>query len=304
MFLFFFLHQIHSKKFGVESGWESKEITRHSWCGVLQIWKHSILFQCCGSGSGMRDPGAFLTPGPGSGIRNRFFPDPRSRITNSYFLEISDKFLGKSLKTGPNFFLQHFKNKIIFNFVKFVATKKVWQHIFFHPSLLLLFLDPGTEIRDPGWVKIRINIPNPQHWNNLWSLTSRLSRVGDMAGLMADTRAATSIFLQTNTPVILRRTGVRLRLHLSFFKVWWPYAFLFVFIFLYNRYIHTGTTFIHKHSLWPISMSSQLSAFLWGADPRFELGPALHQSSALPTEPRYTLRPPSICSISRARILI
>jgi hypothetical protein len=47
------------------------------------------------------DPGsgAFLTPGPGSGI-----PTP-------YFLELSDKFLGKkfynSLKTGPNFFLQH-----------------------------------------------------------------------------------------------------------------------------------------------------------------------------------------------------
>jgi hypothetical protein len=27
---------------------------------------------------------------------------------------------------------------------------------FFHPSLLLLFLDPGSEIRDSGWVKIRI----------------------------------------------------------------------------------------------------------------------------------------------------
>jgi hypothetical protein len=23
---------------------------------------------------------------------------------------------------------------------------------FFHPSILLLFLDPGSEIRDPGWV--------------------------------------------------------------------------------------------------------------------------------------------------------
>jgi hypothetical protein len=30
---------------------------------------------------------------------------------------------------------------------------------FFHPSLLLLFLDPGSEIRDPGWVKIRIRDP-------------------------------------------------------------------------------------------------------------------------------------------------
>jgi hypothetical protein len=59
------------------------------------------------------DPGsgAFLTPVPGSGIRNSFFPDPRSRILTPYFLELNDKFLGKkfynSLKTGPNFFLKH-----------------------------------------------------------------------------------------------------------------------------------------------------------------------------------------------------
>jgi hypothetical protein len=35
---------------------------------------------------------------------------------------------------------------------------------FFHPPLLLLFLDPESEIRDPGWVKIRmgINILHPQ----------------------------------------------------------------------------------------------------------------------------------------------
>ena len=26
---------------------------------------------------------------------------------------------------------------------------------FFHLSFLLLFSDPGSEIRDPGWVKIR-----------------------------------------------------------------------------------------------------------------------------------------------------
>jgi hypothetical protein len=30
---------------------------------------------------------------------------------------------------------------------------------FFHPSLLLLFLDPGSEIRDPGWVKISVADP-------------------------------------------------------------------------------------------------------------------------------------------------
>jgi hypothetical protein len=79
------------------------------------------LLQCCGSGSG-----AFLTPG--SGIRNGFIPDPGSRIPNSYFLDLSDNFLGKkfhnSLKFGPNFYLEQLKNKIILHFVKFVATKK------------------------------------------------------------------------------------------------------------------------------------------------------------------------------------
>jgi hypothetical protein len=114
----------------------------------------------------MRDPGSVTRClfDPWTRIRNRFFPDPRSRIPNPYFLELSDKFLGKklfhSLKTGPNFFLQHFKNKIIFNFVKFVATRKVMTTIFFHPSLLLLFLNPGTEIRD-DYLKIRIRDKNP-----------------------------------------------------------------------------------------------------------------------------------------------
>jgi hypothetical protein len=101
------------------------------------------------------DPGsiAFLTPGPGSGIRNRFFPDPGSRIPLSEFL--GKKFYN-SLKIGPNFFLRHLKNKIIFNFVIFVATKKGLATNFFDPSLLLLFLGPGSEIRDPEWVNIRI----------------------------------------------------------------------------------------------------------------------------------------------------
>jgi hypothetical protein len=45
--------------------------------------------------SSVPDPGsfAFLTPGAGSGIRNRFIPDLGSRIPNPYFLELSDKFL-------------------------------------------------------------------------------------------------------------------------------------------------------------------------------------------------------------------
>ncbi len=119
------------------------------------------------------DPGsgAFLTPE--SGIPKRFFPDPGSRIPNPYFWELIDNFLGKkfynSLKIGPNYFLRHFKNKIIFNFVKFVATKNDMTTNFF-----CCFW-----IRDPGWVKIRIrdlagiNIPDPQHFCRLLNLLGR-----------------------------------------------------------------------------------------------------------------------------------
>jgi hypothetical protein len=40
--------------------------------------------------------------------------------------------------------LSAFKNKIIFNFVKFLATKKGMTTNFFHPPFLFLFLDPGS----------------------------------------------------------------------------------------------------------------------------------------------------------------
>jgi hypothetical protein len=97
---------------------------------VLRIW--------------IRDPVPF---DPWTRIRN-----PGFRITNPYFLELSDKFLGKkffnSLKTGPNFFLQHFKNKIIFNFVKFCGYKKRCDNKFFSPlSFVKVF---GSGIRNPG----------------------------------------------------------------------------------------------------------------------------------------------------------
>ncbi len=79
-------------------------------------------------------------------------PDLGCQIPNPYFIELSDKFLVKkfnnSFETGPNFSLYHFKNKIMFNFVKSVATRNGMTTNFFHPSLLLWFLDPVSEIRN------------------------------------------------------------------------------------------------------------------------------------------------------------
>ncbi len=113
-----------------------------------------------------------------------FWPlDPGSHIPNPYFWELSDNFLGKkfynALKIGPNFFLWHFKTKNYFQFCEICGyINKVWQEIFFHPSLLLLFLDPGSGMgknQDPG---SGINIPDPQHCENPRYFGSIISEKG------------------------------------------------------------------------------------------------------------------------------
>jgi hypothetical protein len=120
--------------------------------------------------SSVADPdpgsGAFLTPG--SGIQNRFFPDPGSRIPYpGSHTHIFDNFLGKKfynyLKIDPNFFLQTSKNKIIYNFVKFVAMKKGMTTNFFSSlSFVTVFGSGMDKDQDPG---SGINIPDPQHWS-------------------------------------------------------------------------------------------------------------------------------------------
>ena len=92
--------------------------------------------------------GAFLTPG--SGIRDRFFPDPGSQT--HIFKSLVTICLGKkfynSLKIGPNFFLQHFKNKI-FQFCEiYGSTKKGMTTNFFSPMSFIAVFESG--IRDPG----------------------------------------------------------------------------------------------------------------------------------------------------------
>ncbi len=72
------------------------------------------------------------------------------------------------MKIGSNFFLEHLKNKLIFNYVKFVATKKGMTINLFSPlSFAAVF---GSGIRDPGSGMGKnqdpgsgINILDPQH---------------------------------------------------------------------------------------------------------------------------------------------
>jgi hypothetical protein len=89
---------------------------------------------------------------PGSGIGFFRIPDPGSK---THIESVIDNFLGKKfysfLKIGPTYFLQHFKNKIIFNFVKFVATKNGMTTNFsnsFPPLSFVAVFGSGSGIRD------------------------------------------------------------------------------------------------------------------------------------------------------------
>jgi hypothetical protein len=78
------------------------------------------------------------------------------------------KKFNNSCKFVPNFFVQHFKKKINYNFVKFMAIKKGMTTNFFSPLSFVAVLDPGTGIRDSEIGKNQdpgsgINIPDPQH---------------------------------------------------------------------------------------------------------------------------------------------
>ncbi len=117
------------------------------------------------------DPVPFWPLDPGSGIGFYRIQDLGSRIPNPYFWELRDNFLGKkfynSLKIGPNFFLQHFKNKIV-QFCEIYDPKKRYDNKFFSPmSFIAVF---GSGIRDPGSRMGKnqdpgsgINIPDSPH---------------------------------------------------------------------------------------------------------------------------------------------
>ncbi len=105
---------------------------------------------------------SFADPEPGSGIRCFISPDLGSRTCffqtqdlgpPPYLCELSNNLLVKkfkSLSTGSTFLLYVlFKNKIIFDFVKFTATQKGNTITFFIPDVLF-FVVFGSGIRDRG----------------------------------------------------------------------------------------------------------------------------------------------------------
>ncbi len=90
------------------------------------------------------ESGAFwpLDPDPGSGIGFFRIPDP-----NLIFL----------LFRVTNFRVK--SSIILWKLAQIFFTKRGLTTNFFHPSLLLLFLDPRSGIRDPEWENITIRDP-------------------------------------------------------------------------------------------------------------------------------------------------
>jgi hypothetical protein len=138
----------------------------------------SAILQCCGSG--IR---CLFYPGIGIGFFRISDPGSQTHIFESTVKNLWVKNFNNSLKIGPNFFLQHFKNKIIFNFVNFVTTKKsmITKKIFSLPSFVAVIesgiRDPGSGMgknQDPGsW----INIPDLQHCNTGYKFAASCIRI-------------------------------------------------------------------------------------------------------------------------------
>ncbi len=122
----------------------------------------------------IRDPLLFWFLDPGYVFSRSQILDLESRISDPkpYFWELRSNYLDKkyfsSLLIGWHFFLHLFKNKIIFNFVKFTATKKARKQK--KSPLLYLVVGYGMgKNQDLGSGK---NIPDPQHCLDLfWTKT-------------------------------------------------------------------------------------------------------------------------------------
>ncbi len=93
----------------------------------------------------------------------------------------------------------------------------------------------------------------------------------------------------------------RCNIKFFFFKFWRHDATLFrLFLIFYDIHTsiqsHSNNTFIRHHSSRSLSISSSPLSSAGkppcGAEPRIELGHALQQADALPTEPRCTIKTP------------
>jgi hypothetical protein len=99
-----------------------------------------------------------LTPGPR--IRDPEYVLSGYRISDPKPIFFRKKFY-IFFENWPKFFSSAFQNKIIFNFVKFVATKKGMTKNFFSPlSFFAIFGSGMGKNQDPGSGIIN---PDPQH---------------------------------------------------------------------------------------------------------------------------------------------
>ncbi len=128
--------------------------------------------------------------------------------------------------------------------------------------------------RGPG-ISISVSFKSIWRNNNLSNLHSTFST------------ASKDLFKRRKSYVEKR---LRQLCHSFFLMVWWQDASFCLFFIFYTIHTfiqsHSYNTFIRRHSLRPLSISSSLVRAHRETTPRIELGPALQQAVALLTEPR------------------
>ncbi len=105
---------------------------------------------------------------PDLGFPTKHFWDSISLIENTWIL----------CKFAPIFFLPLFKNQIIFNFVKFMATKKVGEQPFSPP--LFIVIGSGIRAKHPGsailGLAIRAHLSEEEILSQTWVSSSSMVR--------------------------------------------------------------------------------------------------------------------------------
>jgi hypothetical protein len=79
------------------------------------------------------------------------------------------------------------------------------------------------------------------------------------------------------------------QIYFFFFKVWGHAATLFIYFYIYRAYIQYFIYYSYSTTLDVLTAFRSVEGLLWGAEPRFELGPAVQQADELLSVPCCTL---------------
>ncbi len=86
-------------------------------------------------------------------------------------------------------------------------------------------------------------------------------------------------------------------------KIWWHAATLFIYFYINRADIQYFYILLGENHSCYLHCFRSVEGLLWGAEPRFELGPAVQQADALLSEPRRTLTEPRRTLLNHACLM-